>query len=457
MIYSISPTAVVTNRLINYLKTEDQVLHYTERAIDALQIRGNHKDDEFISPGLGLELSWFGAYNTTEQEEPDMRRFKNFVYTNTVDGTPVYEKEMTDRDAQGAPSLNAVRMWRNTLERNGQYGMSLGVPFRMDVPDLHGTYLDRQATTLNWSEDDGRFEFGLTRDRTERQYRQYTYAYKFAGADAATVVEPPGKPRIQDFPIIPRPRRPPFFDTAAYNAALAAYFSSPAYLDYLTRRDAAIQHSDANAFTTEDPDELWTDHFTGDDYIFLGPYQNQTGWYISRLDGALLKNIDYDGIQALDSGYWMLNYPITKQLKVLVGARLEMTDMTIQPDFKGQDGPDLYPTPNFLIGESYNSEGVLEPYPSSSTMGSTNKAGVRAEISDVSWLRSMSLAYEIIPNMKFRYNWSQTIARPTFRELTPVVQFDFGEDEAFIGNSKLDLVRLENRDARLDGSANRVR
>ena len=451
VIYTITPDGVLTNKLgggLDYIATEDQVLHYTERSIDALQISGEHKDNEFISTDLGLQFNWFGAYNITEQEEPDMRRFKNYVYEDTVDGALVYGKPMTDRFAAGGAELNALRIWRNTLERNGQYGATFAIPFRMDVPDLHGTYLDPQAKTLNWSEDEGRFEVGMTRDRTVRQYRQYTFTYQYASADMALITEPPGKPQLTDFPIIPKPRRPPFFDEAAYNAAIAAYLASPAYLDYLVRRDRANLHNAGNSFTTPDRDELWTDHFTGDDYVFIGPYQDQLGWYTRRLEGTLLKNIDYDGVQALDSGYWMLNYPLTKQLKVLAGARLEMTDMTIQPDYKGEDGPDLYPTPTFGEGESFNDSGVLETYQSSATMGSTNRAGVRAEISDVSWLRSMSLAYEVIPNMQFRYNWSQTIARPTFRELTPVVQFDFAEDEAFIGNSELELVTLVNKDVR---------
>jgi outer membrane receptor protein involved in Fe transport len=50
--------------------------------------------------------------------------------------------------------------------------------------------------------------------------------------------------------------------------------------------------------------------------------------------------------------------------------------------------------------------------------------------------------------MNARFNWSQTLARPTFLELAPTVTYDFVEDESLLGNAGLQLSSVENYDLR---------
>jgi outer membrane receptor protein involved in Fe transport len=56
--------------------------------------------------------------------------------------------------------------------------------------------------------------------------------------------------------------------------------------------------------------------------------------------------------------------------------------------------------------------------------------------------------YDLAPNMKVRGTWSQTIARPTFLELAPVITYDFVTGENVVGNKDLRIAHIVNTDLR---------
>jgi TonB-dependent receptor len=55
-----------------------------------------------------------------------------------------------------------------------------------------------------------------------------------------------------------------------------------------------------------------------------------------------------------------------------------------------------------------------------------------------------------MPEMNFRLAWSQTIARPSFKELGPVVTQDFSDATIFVGNPNLKLSNINNYDMRIE-------
>ena len=60
----------------------------------------------------------------------------------------------------------------------------------------------------------------------------------------------------------------------------------------------------------------------------------------------------------------------------------------------------------------------------------------------------MGFVYDLTPRMKVRGTWSQTIARPTFLELAPVITYDFVSGENFVGNRDLRISHIVNTDLR---------
>ena len=63
---------------------------------------------------------------------------------------------------------------------------------------------------------------------------------------------------------------------------------------------------------------------------------------------------------------------------------------------------------------------------------------------------SLTLIYELTEQLTFRGAYSQTVARPTFRELSPVRQQEFLGSEQFFGNPDLKMSAIENFDFRTD-------
>lgn len=454
--------------------TQDHSIQYAERTVDSLQLHGEHTWDELVSEKLGFKVDWFGAHNIAEQEEPDMRKFKNYVYTGTNDAGEIeYESIIGEKDVPKSAPLDLLRIWRNTSEDNTQLGLNITVPFRKGVLNPAGLIAPAGSGVDAWTDKEGKVQVGLLRDFTQRRYTQQSFTYAFAGRDT-TAAYPPGIPsslpgyppwwdyyKIKDgqpvalghnpIPIKPadqwwwKLKTAPVAQQQAWVADAAEIWEQthPEGIRYATTQEAIETHAGGKSFVTTDPDTLWTDVFSDPSNFQLGPYRNQLGWYLKGIPGDAFKDVEYTGVQNLNAGYWLVDLPLTKQLKLIGGARLEVTDITIQPI-----SPPPILIPVFATETSFNDDGKEESYITSPYMDSTDQDGARAEIEDADWYRSAGIVFEALPGMNFRYNWSQTMARPTYRELSPVVFLDFFEDEAFIGNSDLKLVQLVNRDFR---------
>ena len=65
-------------------------------------------------------------------------------------------------------------------------------------------------------------------------------------------------------------------------------------------------------------------------------------------------------------------------------------------------------------------------------------------------LPSLGLIYEPVESVTLRAAYSETIARQTFKELTPIIQQEFLGGPIFIGNPDLQMSSLQNWDLRLD-------
>jgi hypothetical protein len=119
----------------------------------------------------------------------------------------------------------------------------------------------------------------------------------------------------------------------------------------------------------------------------------------------------YSGEQEIPAGYSMVELPLAESWKLVGGARIENTYMSI----KGQGG----------------------------AAGSTNSV-----IDQMNLMPAISGTYSIRSNMNLRASFSQTVARPSYREIAPYRSYDTAGDEIIQGNPGLRMTDINNYDVR---------
>ena len=118
---------------------------------------------------------------------------------------------------------------------------------------------------------------------------------------------------------------------------------------------------------------------------------------------------NYDGVQNIAAGFAMVELPVTTQLRVITGVRLETTDLTVT----SQD--------------------------SSSQQGRVDELNI---------LPSFAAVYALTERQNIRVSYGRTLARPTFRELAPFSSFDFVGGFILNGNPSLKQTNVDNYDFR---------
>jgi len=139
---------------------------------------------------------------------------------------------------------------------------------------------------------------------------------------------------------------------------------------------------------------------------------------------------DYDGDQDIRAWYGMVDLPINQPFSVLAGVRFESTDITtvVSPE----------PDARWLNPEGNGSPEDLDP----------GEADVDFSQDDV--LPALAFTYRPNSTLTFRGAYTQTVARQTFKELTPIIQQDYVGGPVFSGNPDLGMSNLENYDLRVD-------
>lgn len=140
-------------------------------------------------------------------------------------------------------------------------------------------------------------------------------------------------------------------------------------------------------------------------------------------------DVDYEGDQDISAWYGMADLPLTSWLKLIGGARLERTELSIV---------------NFPESEVT----WIPPGAPGAVTLNPGDADVAFEQSDL----LPSIGFELKPHetVKIFGSYSQTIARQTFKELTPIQQQEFLGGDVFIGNPSLQPASVKNYDLRID-------
>jgi TonB-dependent receptor len=140
-------------------------------------------------------------------------------------------------------------------------------------------------------------------------------------------------------------------------------------------------------------------------------------------------DVDYDGRQDIFAYYGMLDLPLASRVSVVSGARVETTELGVVNDAEANA---LWYPPGSTSAQS------LDP----------GEADVDFEQTDV--LPSIGLVFEPSDKVTLRTSYSRTIARQTFKEITPILQSEFLGGPIFIGNPELEMSSLDNYDLRMD-------
>lgn len=160
----------------------------------------------------------------------------------------------------------------------------------------------------------------------------------------------------------------------------------------------------------EDP---WSAQFPGEDH----PIQES------------LYDVDYAGNMDLKALYSMVDLPLTDRLSVIGGARFESTEIGIV------NFPEEFA---FWVPPDGDSQIGLLP----------GEADVEFEQDDV--LPAVGLEFLATDTVTLRASYSETVARQTFKELTPILQQEYQGAPIFIGNPELGMSAITNYDLRAD-------
>ena len=180
--------------------------------------------------------------------------------------------------------------------------------------------------------------------------------------------------------------------TSKENAIKFGAATSRSDRDYLSRAFELRFHSDSDFRRRGDPNNLDGRY---DYHHFLG-------------------NFAYTGEQMIDAAYLMGEGSLFEWLKLTGGVRHEWTDITV------------------------NSRNLT--------------TGVRADagIEQGDFLPALAATISIRTNLLLRSAWSQTVIRPTYRELGRVEVYDVARLRTYLGNPELEMSSSDNYDLRLE-------
>ena len=161
----------------------------------------------------------------------------------------------------------------------------------------------------------------------------------------------------------------------------------------------------------------------------------------------------YAASQMISAGYLMFDLDLGAGINVTFGARAETTDLKTQATpiytyieegtrfalLSAEQRTDLeYQT---LVNAAFNGDVAAQNDP-------RLVARSRASISETALLPALSASWDYADNQRVRGAISRTIARPSFKELSPIAFVNVESGDIFIGNADLQTSDITNFDSR---------
>jgi len=195
------------------------------------------------------------------------------------------------------------------------------------------------------------------------------------------------------------------------------YIKAGTFVDSVSRsyrQDTWSNNGDPNQSYSSNWNQPWSQAFPSQDHPIN---QSQT-------------DISYDGAQDVLAFYGMIDMPVSETVNLIGGLRYEGTHMstTVIPD-------------EFALWIDTETETLLD----------FNGPNIwDADFTENRVLPMLGVNWNIQEDLIFRGAFAQTLARPNFYELVPVLQYEYIGGPVFIGNPGLEMSALNNYDMRLD-------
>lgn len=194
------------------------------------------------------------------------------------------------------------------------------------------------------------------------------------------------------------------------------YVKAGFFDDHVERKfnqDTFSNFGDSGSSFEGDFDDPWSAHFPFETHVIA----------------ESLQDVDYTGDQKIRATYGMFDLPLSSQWNVIGGARFESTKLSIV------NAPEIEAT-------------YIPP-------GQTSPVALTPGIADVDFsqddvLPALSVSYRPVNQVTLRASYTETVARQTFKELSPIQQQEFAGGPVFIGNPDLGMSSLKNYDLRAD-------
>jgi TonB-dependent receptor len=148
------------------------------------------------------------------------------------------------------------------------------------------------------------------------------------------------------------------------------------------------------------------EYFSDENMVVLPSTPSEPFQYLR--DDTELRN-SYTATESDAAAYAMVDWKITKKFKTVLGARVETTNILTQS---------------------------LDP------------TQAKGELDIVDVLPSINVSYALTENMNLKAAATQSLARPTFRELAPFTNYDFEDGFTYVGNPNLERALIDNIDLR---------
>lgn len=203
------------------------------------------------------------------------------------------------------------------------------------------------------------------------------------------------------------------------------------YLKFGVFRDRVERTYDQETFSNFGDNQIsFTGDFDEQDWGSTWPFEDHPV-FTDPLDNGIDEGIDVDyvGRQTIEAYYLMLDLPLWSKLSLVGGVRWEATKLWV----------------------------VNSPEPAATWLpdGQDLQTGLSPGDADVDFgqhdvLPAIGLVYRPTDGLTLRGAYSETVARQTFKEITPILNQEYLGGPIFIGNPDLRMSSVRNYDLRID-------
>jgi TonB-dependent receptor len=256
---------------------------------------------------------------------------------------------------------------------------------------------------FNFNDRDGEFKIGGTINDTDRTYEQDSFLYENPWGQGSFAISPFNT-----------------YTSGSFTELWTDVFLSPERLGYPEPYGQGLEFSD---------------DIKGTDW-----QSNEHNWVIT----GSTEDVDYIGDLKIKAAYVMARLPASSHVTLVGGMRREDTRMFTDVD--ASDGDDLAAK---VLNVRENPDRPMFQA-AKDIEGMTLDRLANASIVQSDYLPSLGLTVEPFESVKLRAVWSETIGRPTFKEITPVAQQDYVGGPQFAGNPDLKISSMKNYDLRFE-------